>query len=79
MNTAIEKSINVFGTQSLLSEASGISQSAIHKLLHSHTGDMLVSTMLRLSDASGIPVDDFIEQVKEGMSENKSIASSCSG
>jgi transcriptional regulator with XRE-family HTH domain len=79
MNTVIEKSINVFGTQALLSEASGISQSAINKLLHSQTGDMRVSTMLRLSVASGIPVIEFIEKVKEGMSENKSTASSCSG
>lgn len=61
-NQIIEKAIKVAGTQDKLSKLSGVSQAAIHKLLTCKSSDMRISTARALSNATGIPVTDFINQ-----------------
>lgn len=59
-NEIIEKAIQIAGSQAKLAELSGVSQSAIHKLLTSKNGDMRCSTAHKLAKATGLSVMSFI-------------------
>jgi len=56
----IQQAIEKTGSQNALAKKSGISQSAINKLLHGKSSDMRISTAKRLAKASGIPIEQFL-------------------
>ena len=58
-NAVIKKAIDVAGNQQKLAELSGLSQAAIHKLLRRKSSDMRLSTVIALSKATSIPVEEF--------------------
>ena len=60
MNTVIKKAIAVCGGQVPLAKKANLSQAAIHKLLTGKSIDMRVSTAKKLSEASGIPISEFL-------------------
>lgn len=60
-NEIIQKAISIAGSQVSLAENSGLSQSAIHKLLTNKSRDMRVSTAIALSKATNIPVMEFLK------------------
>jgi DNA-binding Xre family transcriptional regulator len=58
-NTIIKRAIEVAGGQKQLAEKSGVSQAAIHKLLRRKSKDIRLSTVLAISKATSIPVEEF--------------------
>ena len=59
-NKIIEKSISIAGSQAELARLSGVSQAAIHKLLTGKSKNMNVVTLKAISQATGIPIDEFV-------------------
>lgn len=59
-NLIIERAILSAGSQAKLAEKTNLSQNAINKLLHRKSADMLVSTLVSLSKATGIDKDEII-------------------
>jgi predicted transcriptional regulator len=61
MNEIIKKSIEICGGQKQLADKSGVSQAAIHKLLMRKSTDMRLSTIKKLSAATGLKINDFFD------------------
>jgi transcriptional regulator with XRE-family HTH domain len=60
-NQLIEKAIKITGSQLELASRSGVSQSAIHKLLTRKSKDMRIETAKKLANATGINLSEFFD------------------
>ena len=63
-NKTIEKAIHLVGGQINLAAAVGISQTSIHKLLTYKSKEMRFSTALRISEATGISLQEIADSYK---------------